>query len=133
MYLHQNLTHDIISAAMEVHKDLGPGLLESVYFACLGFELESRGLKFQTEVDVPVVYKGRKIDRSFRLDFLVEEEVILELKSLETVLPIHEAQLVTYLKMTGKQVGLLINFNVSLLKNGIHRRILSSPRALSGM
>ena len=126
MYPHQDLTHKIISAAIEVHKNLGPGLLETVYSHCLGLELELRGLRFQKELDVPLYYKNRKIDRFLRLDFLVENEIVLELKSLEAIMPVHEAQLLTYLKLTGKQVGLLINFNVPLLKDGILRRILGS-------
>jgi GxxExxY protein len=126
MYPHQDLTHKIISAAIEVHKNLGPGLLENVYSFCLGLELEFRGLRFQKELDVPLHYKTRKIDRFLRLDFLVEDEIVLELKSLDTIMPVHEAQLLTYLKLTGKQVGLLINFNIPLLKDGILRRILGS-------
>jgi GxxExxY protein len=112
MYPCQDLTGKIISAAIEVHKSLGPGLLESVYSTCLGLELESIGLRFQKELEIPLIYKTRRIDRFLRLDYL------------EKVLPLHEAQLLTYLKLTGKQVGLLINFNVPLLKNGIYRRIL---------
>ena len=126
MYPSQDLTHKIISAAIEVHKNLGPGLLEAVYSTCLALEFESVGLCFEKELDIPLIYKNRKIDRFLRLDFVVENEVVLELKSLETVLPLHEAQLVTYLKLTGKQVGLLINFNDPLLKNGIYRRILGT-------
>jgi GxxExxY protein len=126
MYPHQDITHKIISAAIEVHKNLGPGLLESVYSTCLGLEFESLGLRFEKEIDIPLTYKNRRIDRFLRLDYLVENEVVLELKSLEAVLPLHEAQLLTYLKLTGKQIGLLINFNVPLLKNGIYRRILGA-------
>jgi GxxExxY protein len=129
MYPFQDLTHKIISAAIEVHKNLGPGLLEAVYSTCLALEFESIGLRFEKELDIPLIYKNRKIDRFLRLDFVVENEVVLELKSLVTVLPLHEAQLVTYLRLTGKQVGLLINFNVPLLKNGIYRRILGTTAA----
>jgi GxxExxY protein len=124
MYPHSDLTHKIIAAAIEVHKNLGPGLLESIYRTCLGWELESLGLQFQREVYLPLIYKERRIDRSLRLDFLVENLIILELKSTDAILPVHEAQLLTYLKLTGKQIGLLINFKVPLLKNGIHRCIL---------
>ena len=124
MYLHQELTHKIIAAAIEVHKNLGPGLLEAVYRLCLGLEFESYGLKYQKEVSIPLLYKDKKIDHCFRLDFLVENEFILELKSIETMLPIHEAQLLTYLRLSRKQVGLLINFNVPVLKMGIRRCIL---------
>src|SRR5262249_54171814 len=122
--LHSDLTHKIIAAAIEVHKNLGPGLLEGVYQTCLGWELENLGLKFQKEIDVSLLYKGRKADRFLRLDFLVENQIILELKSTEAIFPVHKAQLLTYLKLTGKQLGLLINFNVILLKDGIHRCIL---------
>lgn len=124
MYPDQELTSRIIAAAIEVHKQMGPGLLEGVYHTCLGIELEVMGLRYERELDIPLVYKSRKIDRFLRLDYLVEDKVVLELKSLEKVLPVHEAQLVTYLKLTGKQVGLLINFNVPLLKDGICRRVL---------
>jgi GxxExxY protein len=131
MYPHQELTQKIISAAIEVHKNFGPGLLEAVYLNCLSLELEFHGLSFQRELEIPLLYKNRKIDRFLRLDFLVENEIILELKSLETVLPVHKAQLLTYLKLTGKQVGLLINFNVPLLKNGIYRSILTKNESIS--
>lgn len=126
MYPSQDLTSKIIAAAIEVHKYLGPGLLEAAYSTCLALELQSVGLRFQKELDIPLIYKNHRIDRFLRLDYLIENEVVLELKSLETVLPLHEAQLLTYLKLTGKQVGLLINFNVPLLKNGIYRRVLGA-------
>ena len=125
MYLYQELTHKIIAAAIEVHKNLGPGLLEAVYRLCLGLEFENYGLKYQKEVSIPLLYKDKKIDHCFRLDFLVENELVLELKSIETMLPVHEAQVLTYLRLSGKQVGLLINFNVPVLKMGIRRCILS--------
>jgi len=98
--------------------------LENVYLICFGWELESLGLRFQKELDVPLIYKNRRVDRSLRLDLLVEDQIILEIKSTEAILPVHEAQLLTYLRLTGKQIGLLINFNVPLLKNGIRRLIL---------
>jgi len=125
VYLYQELTHQIIAAAIEVHKNLGPGLLEAVYRLCLGIELENRGLQYQRELAISLSYKERKIDPCFRLDFLVENKIILELKSIENVLSVHMAQLLTYLRLAEKQVGLLINFNVPTLKTGIHRRILS--------
>ena len=125
MYLHQELTHKIIAVAIEVHKNLGSGLLEAVYRLCLGLEFENYGLKYQKEVSIPLLYKDKKIDHCFRLDFLVENEIILELKSIETMLPVHESQLLTYLRLSGKQVGLLINFNVPVLKMGVRRCILS--------
>ena len=129
MYLHQELTHKIIAAAIEVHKNLGPGLLEIIYRTCLELELECHGLKVKKEVIVPLVYKNRTINHSFRLDFLIENEIILELKAVEKVLPVHEAQLLSYLRLSNKQVGLLINFNVPVLKHGIHRCILSLSNA----
>lgn len=115
------LTEAIIGAAIEVHRALGPGLLESAYLKCLAHELSRCGLHCQTEVAVPVVYKDVKLDCGYRLDLVVEQEIVLELKAVESVLPVHKAQLITYLKLSGKPVGLLINFNVQLLKDGIHR------------
>ena len=126
MYLHQELTHKIIAAAIEVHKGLGAGLLEGVYRLCLCLELQNQGLKFQTELDVPLLYKNKKINQCFRLDFLIEDKIILELKSVERILPVHEAQLLTYLRLSGKQLGLLINFNVPIIKQGIRRCILAN-------
>ena len=118
------ITHDIIFASIEVHKALGPGLLESVYQKCLTIELKSIGYDVQIEVPVPVVYKGQDVSEdSFRLDILVNDKVIVELKSVEEVKPVHKKQLQTYLKLTGKQIGLLINFNVVLLKKGITREV----------
>lgn len=104
-----------------MHKTLGPGLLESAYRQCLAFELEDRGLRYSRELLIPIVYKHKKIDYGFRLDLIVENAVILELKSVDTILPVHKAQLLTYLRLAGKQVGLLINFNVKVLKEGIDR------------
>jgi len=117
-------TSAIIAAAIEVHRQLGPGLLESAYEECLCHELHLRGLAFQRQVDLPVSYKGLHLDCGYKIDLIVEQEVILELKCVEKILPIHEAQLLTYLKLAGKRVGLLINFNVPLLVQGIKRRIL---------
>jgi GxxExxY protein len=125
IYQHQALTRRIIGSAIEVHKVLGPGLLESAYRLCLAFEFERQGLHYQQELVAPILYKERKIDCGFRLDFLIENAVVLELKSVESVLPVHEAQLLTYLRLTNKQVGLLINFNVPQLKDGIYRRVLN--------
>jgi GxxExxY protein len=121
--MQQELTGKIIGAAIEVHKNLGPGLLETVYGICLGTELENLGLHYQKEVAIPLLYKNQKINQFFRIDFVIENEIILELKSVETILPIHEAQILTYLRLSGKQVGLLVNFNVPLLKTGIRRYI----------
>jgi GxxExxY protein len=116
-----SITQAIIGAAIEVHRHLGPGLLESAYEECLCLELARAGLHFQRQVSLPVEYKGLKLDCSYRLDLLVEDLVIVEVKSLEQVLPVHPAQLLTYLKASKKPVGLLINFNVAILKNGIKR------------
>jgi len=118
------ITEAIIGAAIEVHRHLGPGLLESSYQACLAYELGLHNLSYEQEKTIPVAYKGILIDCGYRLDFLVEKAVVVELKTVESLLPIHDAQLMTYLKLTGCKLGLLINFNVPLLKNGIKRIIL---------
>lgn len=117
------LTWKIIGCAIAVHTALGPGLLESAYFACLILELRAQGLHVETEVKVPITYRGVKLDCGFKLDIVVNGTVIIELKAVSCVLPVHEAQLVTYLKLTGKPIGLLLNFNVSQMKNGITRKI----------
>lgn len=123
-YPHKELTERIIGAAIEVHRGLGPGLLESAYQSCLAKEFELRGIPFEREVPVPVEYKGLQVDCSYRLDFLVDQKVVIEIKAVDALAPIYEAQLITYLKLTGCPVGLLINFNVKLLKNGLLRRVL---------
>jgi GxxExxY protein len=110
-----------LDAAFNVHRELGPGLLESVYEACVCHELTLMGVPFQRQVSVPVSYRGIQIESGLRLDLLVADEVVIELKSIDALLPIHEAQLLTYLKLTQKRVGILINFNVPLLKQGIKR------------
>ncbi len=117
------ISEKIIGAAMQVHRTLGPGLLESTYEACLKYELEKRGLKVRSQVGLPVIYDGIKINLGYRLDLLVEDSVIVELKAVNQITPVHEAQLLSYLKLSGKRLGLLINFNVMLLKDGITRRI----------
>ncbi|MBZ5704174.1 MAG: GxxExxY protein [Acidobacteriia bacterium] len=117
-------TSPIIGAAIEVHRALGPGLLESTYEECLCHELRLRGLEFRRQVAIPVLYKGVSLDCGYRLDLVVQDEVVLELKSVEQLLPVHEAQLLTHLKLSGKRVGLLINFNVPLLTEGISRKVL---------
>ena len=117
------LTEQIIGAAMKVHSALGPGLLESAYQACLSHELKKQGLGVKAEVVLPVVYEDAKVDAGYRLDILVEDQVIVELKSVEKTLPVHEAQLITYLKLSKCKVGLLINFNVKHLREGITRRV----------
>ncbi len=118
-----SITKRIIKCAIEVHKELGPGLMESVYQVCLKKVLIDEGLIVKSQVILPVVFKGTQLDKEFVLDLLVEDEIIPELKSVEVILPVHEAQLVTYLKLSGKKLGLLVNFNVTLLKEGIRRRI----------
>jgi GxxExxY protein len=117
-------TGSIIGAAIEVHRVLGPGLLESAYEECLCHELHLRRLTFERQVDLPVAYKGLQLDCGYKMDLIVNREVVLELKCVEKILPVHEAQLLTYLKLSGKHVGLLINFNVPLLMQGIIRRVL---------
>jgi len=118
------ISSKIIGAAIEVHKELGPGLLESVYEACLCHELKKQGVSFDSQVDLPIIYKGEITDKTYRVDLLVENCVIVELKAVDTISPIHEAQLFTYMKLLNINLGLLINFNVEILKNGIRRRIL---------
>lgn len=120
---HNAITSEIIAAAIEVHRRIGPGLLESAYEACLLYELHKRGLKAVAQVGLPVIYDEVKIDVGYRIDILVEDAVVIELKSVEKVIPLHEAQLISYLKLSGKKVGLLINFNVTRLKDGIVRRV----------
>ncbi len=122
--LYEDLTEQIIGAAIEVHKAIGPGLMESVYEECLCHELRLRGLAFERQMLVPVIYKGVSIDCKYRLDLLVQNIVVLELKTVERVLPIHEAQLLTYLRLLKKPVGLIMNFNVPALRHGIVRRVL---------
>jgi GxxExxY protein len=126
-YQNQDLTHKIISAAIEVHKNLGPGLLESAYRQCLCMEFKYSGLQYEHELMAPLIYKGKKLDCGFRVDFLIEDQVILELKSTDSLLPVHKSQVLTYLHLMNKQVGLLINFNVPILKDGIRRCVLNAP------
>ena len=114
----------LVDAAYKVHKALGPGLLESVYESCLCHELTKRGIPFRRQLEMPVVYDGIRLDAGLRLDLLVDECVIVELKAVEKHNPLFEAQLLTYLKLTGHRLGLLINFNVELIKNGIQRIVL---------
>lgn len=122
--MHEQLTERIIGAAIEVHRALGPGLLESAYEACLCHELSKQGISFAQQAEMPVVYAGERIDCGYRLDLVVEGSVIVELKSVDDFAPIHEAQLLTDLRLSGLKVGLLINFNVKLLKDGIKRRVM---------
>ena len=124
MLIQKDLTGQIIGAAIEVHRVLGPGLLESAYEECLCHELALRRLAFERQVPVPVRYKGLNLDCAYRVDVLVENSVILEIKSVDAVLGVHQAQLLTYMKITQKPVGLLINFNTAFLKEGIYRKVL---------
>jgi GxxExxY protein len=119
------ITESIIGGAIEVHRELGPGLLESAYRECLCHELSQRGLTFKKEVDLPVSYKGVKLDCGYRMDIVVEGAVLVELKTVERLLPVHEAQLLTYLRLSGMTVGLLLNFYTPVLKNGIKRMVLN--------
>ena len=119
------ITDAIIGSAIEVHRALGPGLLESIYEECLCQELDVRRIPFERQRPLPVEYKGLHLDCGYRLDLLVASTVVVEVKAVESLLPIHEAQLLTYLKLGGWNVGLLINFNVPILKQGIRRRVLN--------
>ena len=121
------ITENVIAAAIDVHRELGPGLLESTYEACLVFELAERGLRVERQKALPVAYKGVRVDCGYRIDLLVEGQVILELKAVEALDPIHEAQVLSYLKLSGCHVGLLINFNVKLLKEGLRRLVNGLP------
>jgi GxxExxY protein len=118
------LTEKIIGAAIEVHRVLGPGLLESAYEECLCHELHLRGIAFVRQQPLPVVYKGVRLDCGYRLDVVVEGRVIVELKTVDRILPIHEAQLLTYLRLAGIRTGLILNFNVPVLRQGIKRMVL---------
>jgi GxxExxY protein len=122
--IHKELTDSIISAAIKVHKALGAGLLESAYETCMVREFELRSIPFQRQVNVPLLYEGMKLDCGYRLDLLVADTVIVEIKSIEKLQPIHEAQLLTYLKLMHKPVGLLLNFNSPLLRDGLVRLVL---------
>jgi GxxExxY protein len=113
----------VIGAAIEVHRHLGPGLLESAYEDCLAFELRQQGIAFHRQVALPVIYKGMQLDCSYRMDFVVEEYLVIEIKAVDHLLAIHEAQLLTYLKLSSHKIGLLINFNVPLLRDGIKRMV----------
>ena len=116
-----NLSGQILDAAIEVHKNLGPGLLESVYEICLAEELSERNIKAERQVVLPIIYKGKTLSKEFCIDLFVENEIIIELKTVDKILPVHEAQLLTYLKLANRKLGLLINFNEALLKNGYGR------------
>jgi GxxExxY protein len=124
-----SLTHLIIEAAIHVHRVFGPGLLESIYRACLIYELRKRGLHVVIEQPVPIVYDGVVVEGAYRLDLLVEETIVVEVKSVETILLVHRAQVLSYLRLTGKPVGLLINFNVPVLFKGVKRVMNGAPES----
>ncbi|MBQ8948318.1 MAG: GxxExxY protein [Prevotella sp.] len=130
--LYNALSRQVIGAAIEVHRELGAGLLESAYEFCLKAELERQGLDVETQVDLPLFYKGEPTGKFYRIDMIVENKIIVELKAVENLLPIHEVQLVTYLKLTNKAIGLLINFNVPVLKDGVKRKI-NAKREYTGI
>jgi GxxExxY protein len=118
---YNQLSGQILDAAITVHKEMGPGLLESVYEYCLVAELQGRGIRAEGQVYLPLFYKGKKLEKNFRIDIFVENEIIIELKSVDILHPIHDAQIISYLKLADKRLGFLINFNVVLLKNGFKR------------
>jgi GxxExxY protein len=120
------ITEGIIGAAIEVHRNLGPGLLESAYQAALAYELSQRGYKVEQQKPLPMLYKEIKLDAGYRLDFLINDKVVLEIKSSDKIIPIHDAQILSHLRLSGCKVGLLINFNVKLLKNGVKRFVNGS-------
>lgn len=126
MLIHEDLTEQVIGAAIEVHRELGPGLLESAYQVCLCHELNLRRIPFQQKMELPLTYKGCRLDAGYEVDILVDQKIVLELKSVLVLHPVFEAQLLTYMKLTRTPVGLLINFHVPVLKDGIKRRVLSS-------
>lgn len=125
----EEIAKDVVDAAFSVHSELGPGLLESAYEACLKHELEHRGRKVLTQLPQPVNYRGLQLDVGYRIDLLVDDRLIVELKTVEQLLPIHHAQLLTYLKLSRQTLGLLINFNVPLIKHGIKRVVLNHPQS----
>lgn len=118
------IARQVVDCAFAVHRALGPGLLEGVYEVCLAHELNKRGLRVERQVLLPAVYDGMRLDAGLRLDMLVENEVVVELKAVQALLPIHEAQVLTYLKLAGYRIGLLINFNVPIIKRGIRRLVV---------
>ena len=120
----EDVAREVVDAGIAVHRELGPGLLESAYEQCLAFELTKRGIKVERQVELPIVYQGMKLDAGYRIDLLVGGSVIVELKAVERLEPIHEAQLLSYLKLSHRHIGLLMNFNVKLLKDGLRRLVL---------
>jgi GxxExxY protein len=122
--LHEEVTEGVLGAAIEVHSALGPGLLESAYEECLAHEFRLRKIEFQRQVELPLSYKGVLLNCGYRMDFVVEAAVVVELKCVEKIIPIYEAQFLTYLRLSGKRVGLLLNFNAPVLRDGIVRKVL---------
>jgi GxxExxY protein len=120
----ENAARASVDAALQVHKALGPGLLESAYEHCLAFEIARRGLAVQRQLALPIVYEGERLDAGYRLDLVIEGTVIIEVKSIDALAPIHDAQVLTYLKLSGLRVGLLMNFNVALFRQGLKRFVL---------
>jgi GxxExxY protein len=118
------LSERVIGLAIEIHRQVGPGLLESAYEECMCFELKQAGIQFARQVSLPMIYKGFRLDCAYRIDITIEEDVLLEIKSVERLLPIHEAQMITYLRLSGRKVGLLMNFNTPKLKDGLRRFVL---------
>jgi GxxExxY protein len=123
LIIHEQLSEQIIGAAIEVHRALGPGLLESAYHRCMEHELGLRGIPVEREVPLPVVYKGIQLDCGYRMDLVVDGKIVVELKAIEAINKVHEAQLLTYLKLSGLRVGLLINFNCDVIRSSILRRV----------
>jgi GxxExxY protein len=115
------ISKEILDSSIQVHKEMGPGLLESIYELCLINELQTRKLDIQSQISIPLFYKGVELSKDFRIDILVENEIIIEVKAVEVILPVHKAQIISYLKLADKKLGFLINFNVELLKNGFSR------------
>jgi GxxExxY protein len=124
---HEGLSGAVIGAAIAVHKELGPGLLESAYESCLSFELSRLGIAFQRQLELPVMYKGNRVDCGYRLDIVVEGTILVELKSVDKIALVHEAQLLTYLRLSRLPVGFLMNFNTGRMTDGIMRRVLKQP------
>jgi GxxExxY protein len=127
MLTESTLTAQVIGLAINVHRQLGPGLLESAYEACLCFELTQAGIEFRRQAAIPIVYSDMKLDEGYRADIIVAQALVVEIKSVETISPVHEAQIITYLRLGGYRVGLLLNFNMLRLKDGLRRFVLSDP------
>lgn len=124
MLMYEELSHQVIAACIEVHRELGPGLLESAYEECLRRELSPRSIAFRRQCPLPVAYKGVRLDCGYKIDIVVDDKLLIEIKSVDEIHPIHQAQLLTYLRLSGLRVGLLVNFNVTVLKDGVIRRVL---------